>query len=145
MCPAGDNKWDEEAMRQSNLLTNMCPQDRALNSGVWNVIERDCRKWAKKYGEVYVVCGPIYLNRKHETIGANRVVVPEAFFKVVLCRQGKAKAIGFVYRNEGKKQPMADAVCTVDDVERLTGLDFFPELDDPTENRIEATAKLSDW
>ena len=40
---------------------------------------------------------------------------------------------------------MADAVCTVDDVERLTGLDFFPELDDATENRIEATAKLSDW
>jgi DNA/RNA endonuclease G (NUC1) len=53
MCPAGDNKWDEVAMRESNLLTNICPQHSSLNSGLWNVIERDCRKWAKKYGEVY--------------------------------------------------------------------------------------------
>ena len=51
MCPAGDNKWDAEAMRESNLLTNICPQHSSLNSGLWNVIERDCRKWAKRYGE----------------------------------------------------------------------------------------------
>ena len=43
MCPAGDNKWDGVAMRESNLLTNMCPQHASLNSGVWNVIENDCR------------------------------------------------------------------------------------------------------
>ena len=145
MCPAGDNKWDEEAMRQSNLLTNMCPQDRALNSGVWNVIERDCRKWAKKYGEVYVVCGPIYLNRKHETIGANRVVVPEAFFKVVLCLQGKPKAIGFVVRNNGGTKQRDQFVNTVDEVERITGYDFFPSLPDDIEQAIEAKANIKDW
>lgn len=145
MCPAGDNKWDEEAMRQSNLLTNMCPQDRALNSGVWNVIERDCRKWAKKYGEVYIVCGPVLLNRKHETIGANRVVVPEAFFKVVLCLQGKPKAIGFVVRNNGGTKKRDQFVNTIDEVERITGYDFFPELPDDIENKVEARANRNDW
>ena len=68
-----------------------------------------------------------------------------AFFKVILCRQGKEKAIGFVYRNEGKKQLMEDAVCTVDEIEKLTLMDFFPELDDATEARVEAQATLSDW
>jgi endonuclease G len=71
--------------------------------------------------------------------------VPDAFFKVVLCRKGTPKAIGFVYRNEGKKQLMSDAVRSVDEIERLTKMDFFPALDDETETRIEAKARLSDW
>ena len=146
MCPAGDNKWDKEAMEQSFLFTNVCPQNHGLNKYEWNDLEMLCRDWAREYGAIDIVCGPVYNGSdQQKTIGKNRVWVPDAFFKVVLCRQGKAKAIGFLYRNEGKKQPMADAVCTVDDVERLTGLDFFPELDDATENRIEATATLSDW
>jgi len=146
MCPAGDNKWDKEAMAQSFLFTNVCPQNHGLNKYEWNDLEMLCRDWAREYGAIDVVCGPVYSSSgEQKTIGKNRVWVPDAFFKVVLCRQGKAKAIGFVYRNEGKKQPMADAVCTVDEVERLTGLDFFPELDDKIENRIEATATLTDW
>ncbi len=146
MCPAGDNKWDKEAMAQSFLFTNVCPQNHGLNKYEWNDLEMLCRDWAREYGAIDVVCGPVYSSSgEQKTIGKNRVWVPDAFFKVVLCRQGKAKAIGFLYRNEGKKQPMAEAVCTVDDVERLTGLDFFPELDDKIENRIEATATLTDW
>ena len=74
MCPAADNKWDKKAMIESNLLTNICPQDRSLNSGLWNGIERNCRKWAKEYGDLYIVCGPVLLNREHETIGENKIV-----------------------------------------------------------------------
>ena len=145
MCPAGDNKWDKQAMQQSFLFTNICPQNHGLNKYEWNDLEMLCRDWAREYGAIDIVCGPVYKSGEQKTIGKNKVWVPDAFFKVVLCRQGKAKAIGFVYRNEGKKQSMADAVRTVDEVERLTGMDFFPELDDATENRIEATATLSDW
>ena len=146
MCPAGDNKWDKQAMEQSFLFTNICPQNHGLNKYEWNDLEMQCRDWAREYGAVDIVCGPVYQSTNgQKTIGKNKVWVPDAFFKVVLCRQGKPKAIGFVYRNEGKKQAMADVVCTVDEVEKLTGLDFFPELDDPTEEKIEATAKLSDW
>ena len=65
--------------------------------------------------------------------------MPDAFFKVILCRQGKPKAIGFVYRNEGVKQTKAEALRSVDEIEALTGIDFFPALDDETEERIEAT------
>lgn len=145
MCPAGDNKWDEVAMRESNLLTNICPQDQSLNSGLWNSIEMDCRKWAKKYDDIYIVCGPIFFNREHETIGANKVVVPEAFFKVILCLQGKPKAIGYVVRNNGGTKKRDLFVNTVDDVERITGIDFFPALPDSIENEVEAYANINEW
>ena len=146
MCPAGDNKWDKEAMTQSFLFTNVCPQNHGLNKYEWNDLEILCRDWAQKYGAIDIVCGPIFSSEgDQKTIGKNKVWVPDAFFKVILCRQGKPKAIGFVYRNEGKKQLMEDAVRTVDEIERLVRMDFFPELDDPTENRIEATASLSEW
>ena len=145
MCPAGDNKWDEKAMKESNLLTNICPQDRSLNSGLWNSIEMDCRKWARKYGDIYIVCGPVLMKREHETIGDNKVVVPEAFFKVVLCLTGTPKAFGFIVRNtEGNKKKDL-YYNSVDDVERISGYDFFPALPDDIEDVVEATASIEDW
>ena len=146
MCPAGDNKWDQLAMTQSFLFTNICPQNHGLNKYEWNDLEMLCREWAQKYGAIDIVCGPLFATSgEQKTIGRNKVWVPDAFFKVVLCRQGSPKAIGFVYRNVGVKQKMEDAVRSVDEIERLTKMDFFPELDDQTETRIEAKTDLSEW
>ena len=144
LCPAGDNKWDAKAMKESFLFTNVCPQNHGLNKYEWNDLEILCRDWARQYGAIDIVCGPIY-DRSDKTIGRNKVRVPDRLFKVVLCRSGQPKAIGFIYRNEGVKQPMEQAVYTVDEVEKLTGIDFFPSLDDKIENRVEAEARLSDW
>ena len=145
MCPAGDCKWDVKAMSESFLLTNMCPQDKSLNSGLWNRIEMDCRKWAKKFGSVYIVCGPVLYNKEHETIGVNKVVVPEAFYKVILCFQGRPKAIGFVVKNNAGTKKKDQYVNTVDEVERITGYDFFPALPDDIENEVESHASIEDW
>lgn len=145
ICPSGDNKWSEEAQLQSFLYTNCCPQLHNLNAGDWNELEGKCRKWAQQYGGVYIVSGPLLLNKKHKTIGKNKVVVPEAFFKVVLCMEGEPKAIGFIYRNEANNKTMSSYVNTVDDVERLTGLDFFSVLPDEVEREVEAKADLADW
>ena len=145
MCPAGDNKWNETAMYDSFSLVNVCPQHASLNSGLWNVIERDCRKWAKKYKDLYIVCGPVYLNREHETIGLNKVVVPEAFYKVILRLTPEPAAIGFVVRNNEGKKKKDQFVNTVDDVERITGIDFFSALPDDIENKVESQADINDW
>ena len=146
MRPAGDNKWDAQAMRESFLFTNICPQNHGLNKYEWNDLEIQCRDWAREYGAIDIVCGPIYnTTGDQKTIGRNKVWVPDAFFKVILCRQGKPKAIGFVYRNEGVKQTKAEALRSVDEIEALTGIDFFPALDDETETRIEAECDLKAW
>ena len=145
LCPSADNRWDAIAQEQSFLLTNVCPQDHNLNVGDWHELENLCRKWAKTYGSIYVVAGPVLFKGKHKTIGKNKVTVPEAFFKVVLCMEGKPKAIGFVYRNESGNRPKSYYVNTIDDVERITGIDFFPALPDNVENEVEATSSLEDW
>lgn len=145
MCPAGDNKWDERAMSESFLLSNMCPQTASLNTGLWNRLEQSCRIWAKKYGDLFIVCGPVLLKTEHETIGANKVVVPEAFFKVILCLRGAPKSIGFIIRNNDGKKKRDQFVNTIDEVERITGFDFYPALPDSIENKVESYANLEDW
>ena len=156
MCPAGDNKWSEEAMSQTFLLTNICPQNHGLNKNAWNDLEIQCRDWAREYNAVDIVCGPVYrtatrtdgkmkASAQQRFIGRNKVWVPDAFFKVVLCRGRSPKAIGFIYENRGGQQRMSDCMCSVDDVERITGIDFYPLLADDVENRIEANASLRYW
>lgn len=146
LCPAGDNKWSQKAMDECFLMTNMCPQTHALNAGVWNSIEQQCRTWAKKYGKVYIVCGPIFLNKQHRKLGKNKVVVPDAFFKVILRTGKNPQAIGFICRNQSAKGlQKKDFVNSVDEVERITGYDFFSKLPDNVEKKIEAKADLSNW
>ncbi len=145
MCPAADNKWSKKAMEESFLFTNMCPQNGNLNRGDWNEMEMACRKWAKKYGDLYIVCGPILYKGKHKTIGKNKVVVPEAFFKVVLRTGDDPQAIGFIYKNTSGNRPKDSYVNTVDEVERITGIDFFPSLPDDIEKKVEAECDLGLW
>lgn len=144
MCPAGDNKWSNKAMKQSFLMTNICPQNKGLNRGSWNEIEQLCRKWAKKYGKLYIACGPIYFHGYHRKIGTHKIWVPDAFFKCILCLENKPKAIGFICKNEDGKHKK-NVSLPVDDVERITGIDFFSNLPDELENRIEKTANLREW
>lgn len=145
MCPAGDNKWSETAMTQSFLFTNICPQAPSLNRGDWNEMENQCRKWVREGEDLYIVCGPILYKGKHKTIGRNKVIVPEAFFKVILSLQGTPKAIGFIYKNGDGNRPKGDYVNTVDEVERITGYDFFPALPDDVEKKVEAEADAAAW
>lgn len=145
MCPAGDNKWSAVAMDESFLFTNICPQAPSLNRGDWNEMEQACRKWAKQYGDLYIVCGPIFYKGKTKTIGANKVAVPDAFFKVVLCMKGEPKAIGFIYKNGDGNRPKGDYANSVDEVERITGIDFFPSLPDKIEKKVEAECNPDDW
>ena len=145
MCPAGDNKWDKVAMNQSFLLTNMCPQDEKLNGGGWKKLEEKCRTWANQYGSIYIVAGPIFNEPITRKLGEGKIAVPDAFFKVVLCLEGPPKAIGFLYKNDSSSQSIRDCACSVDNIEELTGLDFFYSLSDDIENIVESDSNLSKW
>ncbi|WP_294634925.1 DNA/RNA non-specific endonuclease [uncultured Bacteroides sp.] len=145
LCPAGDNKWDRKAMTESFYMTNICPQHHNLNRGDWNELEQKCRKWVKKDSCLYIVAGPIFYDRKPQTIGEHRVAVPDAFFKVILSLHKKPKAIGFIYKNNEGNNPLDAYTNTVDEVERITGIDFFPALPDDVERAVEASYDLKDW
>ena len=145
MCPAGDNKWDEDAMYESFLMTNMCPQNQQLNSGLWNQIEMQCRYWAKKYEKLYIICGPIFLRGEHQTIGPNRVMVPEAFFKAIMCLEGEPKGIAFVCRNTKGDRKKDNYVNTIRQVERITGYCLFPNLDEDIAEQVKDYTDIDEW
>lgn len=147
MAPAADMKWSARAMTECFYMSNICPQDHGLNSGPWATLEKACRRWAVQEGCVYVVCGPVFKSGKHKHIGTERrITVPDGFFKVVLSlAKGREKAIGFYYANRAGKQTMEDAAMSVDQVEELTGMDFFVNIPDKLEERVEASFSLKEW
>ena len=148
MCPAGDNRWHWRAMDESFYMTNICPQNHNLNRGDWKELEEACRRWAATES-VYIVCGPIlYKSPKYGYIGdKHQIRVPDAFFKVVLTgvESGRPRAVGFIYKNESGNYKRDKYVNSIDEVERITRLDFFSALPDRIEERIEATYDLSEW
>lgn len=147
MCPAGDNRYHWKAMQESFYMTNMCPQNHKLNSGDWNDLEEMCRFWAEKENGLYVVCGPIITSKSPETIGRKqKVVVPDAFFKVILSTTGKQpRALGFVFQNKNTRQHLGKYAMSVDEVEAITGIDFFPSLPDEVETIVEKQVNLRSW
>ncbi|MBP5505752.1 MAG: DNA/RNA non-specific endonuclease [Bacteroidales bacterium] len=144
MCPAGDNKWDKKAMYESFAYSNICPQKSQCNSGVWNAIETMCREWAKEYGDVYIVSGPI-VKKFPDMLGKNQVAVPEAFFKVVVCLNGRKKGIGFICDNTDLHQTMRQCVVTIEEIEDITGINFFPNFNERDRMDVEMKANLRDW
>lgn len=147
MVPAADMKWSSRAMAECFYMSNICPQNHSLNAGPWSTLEKACRRWAKQEGRVYVTCGPVFKGNRQKTIGKNlKITVPDGFFKVVLSlRDGHEKAIGFYYSNRSGKQPMTQTAMSVDEVETMTGIDFFVNVPDDVEERVEATANLKAW
>lgn len=145
MCPAAEQKWSEEAMNDCFVMANMCPQDHALNSGAWNTLENRERNWARRDSAIVIVAGPIYENGDTKTIG-NGVLVPSAFFKILLAPYvEQPRAIGFVFPNMSAPGNMQNYVMTVDDIEKLTGYDFFSSLPDDIENEVESKASFREW
>lgn len=146
MAPAGDMKWDDKAMAETFFLTNICPQDHSLNNGAWKNLEVKCRTWARLDGEVYIVCGPVLTDSLHEFIGDSRVGVPRRFFKVAIAPYAdKPRAIGFIMPNGHVEGGLQKCAVTIDEVERITGHDFFSELPDDLENQLESSINFPEW
>lgn len=146
MAPASDFRWSADAMDDTFHFTNVCPQNEYLNGNDWEYLERQVRSWAKQFGKVWVTTGPVIGTNKYGCIGERDVVVPDAFFKAVLAfKNGKYKAIAFVMGNDEQRYWLQDCAVSVDDVEKLTGLDLYPALDDAIEESVESQISLSFW
>ena len=143
LAPAADMRWSIKAMYESFYLSNICPQNSNLNRGIWNDLEVQCRMWAKDNGVVLIVTGPVITNDM-KYIGKNRVAVPNAFYKVICYHTGKEyKGIGFIFENRNYKEKLKKSMAvSIDRIEEVTGIDFFPSIPDKEEAYME---KVVDW
>lgn len=163
LTPAGDMVFSREAMSETFYMSNMCPQAAAFNRGIWKDLEDQVREWVRLYGTAYVVSGPVLSKPAEEypSIGESKVAVPDFFYKVILvpiyedgAEQDSSEAletcadviaIAFVIPNKGCEGDFWQYAASVDEVEEITGLDFFPLLEDDVENRVEAECNPRPW
>lgn len=145
LCPAGDRKHSKSAHDETFLTSNISPQEHDFNSGIWSTLEQRVRYWARKYNGVFVVTGGV-LKGDMKTIGDEKVSVPNQFYKILIDNNsGETKMIAFLIPHENSNQPLYDFVVSVDELEKLTGINFFSELDDVIENRLEASSNYKGW
>lgn len=143
LAPAGDMTRSQKVMSESFLLSNMAPQvGVGFNRDIWKSLEEKVRGWVKEKKNIYVITGPIYSSDDYDTIGQNKVAVPSSFYKIIIFGVGSGKdidAIAFILPN--KKNSSSDLpkfITSIDEIEKETGLDFLHDLDDVTENSLEA-------
>ena len=124
----------------------MSPQKPYFNRGIWKKLEEQVRDWATKNEEVFVVTGGI-LENNLETIGKiNKVAVPKYFYKIILdAKKPQVKAIAFLMKNEKSEFPLGNFTASIDSVEKITGIDFFPLLPNSLENVLESKSDFADW
>lgn len=139
MMPAADAKSDPEMMEQTFMLTNICPQRHSLNGGSWKKLEEKCRLRVQRDSAIIIIAGPVPGDRITQYIGETGVAVPQRFFKVILAPYiSTPYAIGFVMPNDRVPGGMQATAMSIDDVERITGYDFFSALPDSLEEALES-------
>lgn len=143
LCPAGDRKKNFDEYEETFLTSNISPQTYKFNSGIWNRLEQKVRYWAQRYDGVYVVTAGV-LEDDLKTIGYEHVAVPEYFYKVVLTKD-KKRMIGLLVPHKDSDKSLYSFVVSVDSIEKMTGIDFFPELEDELENELESQSNAKSW
>jgi endonuclease G len=142
LAPAGDMKSSYAAMSESFLMSNISPQDPSFNRGIWKKLESLVRGWAEN-NYLHIVTAGI-LKGKLKTIGSSNVSVPRYFYKIIYATN-ESKMIGFVIPNSKISSSLKNYVKSVDEIEKLTGIDFFYNLEDDLENKLEAESNIRDW
>ncbi len=144
LCPAADMAFDEKAIDESFLMSNISPQDPAFNVGVWRELEELTRDWARKFNKLYIATGPVLSQANYTQIGFSKVSVPNAFYKVLLAPEQR-RAIAFIMPNQLSDSPIMEYACSIDKVEKVTGLDFFPSLLKGLDEELEASLDKDAW
>ena len=145
LVPAGDLKWNGTAMRQSFMLTNVAPMHKALNEGGWAKLEEKVREWTARDSALLVFTGPV-VSDGDTTLASGRVKVPSAYYKVIMAPCVRPiRVIAFIYPNGHSGGRLQQYAVSVDEVERRTGLDFFPTLPPEEQQRLEPPVNLGAW
>jgi endonuclease G len=139
-------KWSPEAMSESFLLSNMSPQDKGFNRGIWSKLEAKVREWALENDSILVITGPV-LKGINKYIGENRVGVPDYYFKVIADISAPSyKVISFLLQNKSTTGDIMNYTVTIDSLERITGYDFFASVPDKAMvERMEKTLNIRPW
>lgn len=152
MVASSDRLYSQDANSQTFYYSNISPQlITGFNQGgsTWDAIENKVQEWAKVSNPkdtTYIVKGTSIDYSILET-GKYGVQIPKYYYSTILSyKNGQYKAIGFYIEHKSDKSKNIKACAkSIDELESLTGLDFYHNLPDGIENAVEAKYNESDW
>lgn len=166
--PAADRKCSQQMMDQTFYATNMTPQQSNFNQGVWGVLEGRVRNMVCA-DTLYVVTGAWFGGEHNSSIDSsttdktgNKCPTPTHYYKALLrtakgntgysidevrdATQLRAIVVWLEHRNTANNTMITAADCiSVKELERRTGFDFFPMIDDSIEDKVESTVEPILW
>lgn len=145
LVPAGDRRFSKQAYNETFYTSNISPQNRQFNAGIWNDLEQQTRRWAKKYNRLYVYTGGI-LEKGLEEIGEEDVDVPNYFYKIIVRKKGdNIKTLAFLIPNSPQSKSFKEFSTSIDAIEAKTGIDFFYKLSPAVQARFESKRNVANW
>ena len=145
LVPAADMGHDLDAMKKTFFMSNICPQLKAFNGGIWRELEELCRDWAHKHQTLYIVTGPLFSKDAIKTIGkTSQVRVPDYFYKAIMNED--YEAVGFLFPHQMSSLPIWDFSVTIDSLENVLNSDLFHGLlPDDVEDEVESKINENLW
>jgi endonuclease G len=146
LAPAADMSFSEIAMKESFYFSNMSPQTPSFNRGIWKKLEEKTRAWAENYDSLYIVVGPILHDSLCEIGGENGVKVPHHYYKVILDKsKNHRQGIAFLIPNENFKEDLSYFSLSIQQLELISGINFFPTLSPSEQDVLEKGVCYSCW
>jgi endonuclease G len=146
-------QYGQMAQLETFFMSNICPQSPVLNQGIWKHLEQfenellaqDDEK-NKQVTDLFVICGPIYSAKPDTT--KTGIPIPTSYYRILVYAKGYGavpKAVAFIFPQDvpggkGNKQ-FLDFVTTVDEIEKLTGIDFFTDLSAQKQKNLESVMR----
>ena len=125
-------------------MSNIIPQKNAFYKYIWSELTNLTHRWVTETSALYIVTGPVLKDAPFGTIGDDKVSVPERYYKVILDKDNN-RAIAFIFNNNMSSRNIAKFAVSVKKAEEITGIDFFPGLEDDQVKQMESTLDLKKW
>lgn len=158
LTPANHLCHDQIGMDLSFLMSNMSPQLPNFNRGIWKELEYMTKLWAIDKGDVYIFSGPIfgdsvkYMPYYRMTGGAkvkvDSIPIPTHFYKIVIHKvNSKYEVISFILPHQAfaDNTDLRQFIVTVDEIEKLTSINFFSKMSAATQKTMEAQKLNGTW
>jgi endonuclease G, mitochondrial len=148
LAPSADFRWSATALSESYYYSNMSPQRPEFNQDSWAELESLLRRIVDLEKKTfYIITGPVLrpdLTQVPRSV--NGLKIPELHYKIIVdVSADQPRGMAFIMPNKKADQRLSNYVVSIDSLERLTGLNFFPLLSKEMEELIEGKADFEAW
>jgi endonuclease G len=139
-------RYGDEAQQETFLMSNVIPQTPSVNRGIWKDLEMlVAKRYGRYFSEVWVITGPVFQEPVEKM--KSGVPIPSDYYKIIADEQdGELRVLAFLIENDCPPYTrLTQRLVSVDQIETLTGLDFFPNLTEDQQLTLETDASTRLW